>query len=496
MHPRPRPRSSLAPLLLAALGPAAAGCAQQSLALGFGPVPAGATGERVASGGDMDGDGVRDFLVASPWATNGSVHVVSGATGSVRTVANLGAVDVMIGTGDMNLDGRADFVVEVSNLLRAYSGATLAQLWQTPVPYALAAALDDRDGDGRADLAAIAPTNPPELRVLRGLDGNVLAQLPINNVGHTLVTLGDVTGDGVPELAQGWAGGPIEVLRLQAPALLLAIGNGTGGRVLGAANVAGDARNELLAGDSNYVRALNATTGAILRSYAEVDGGRFAVLGDVNGDGFAELAVRRASSVLPSDVCAFVSGATGATLAEWPGTPLLRPNQLASAGDVDGDGFGDIVLGDASANATGPASNPTGGWQVVSGKILATRSSRPTNCYQGVFPPQLGVTRPVLGQLATVAGVDAPANAGGFVAFSLRPAFPTNLGIAGCDAWFDLGAGSLLAITTTATWQATFAVPAAPQLAGVGIALQAFYAPSTTPLGLDLSNGVWATLGY
>ena len=32
--------------------------------------------------------------------------------------------------------------------------------------------------------------------------------------------------------------------------------------------------------------------------------------------------------------------------------------------------------------------------------------------------------------------------------------------------------------------------------AGLEIALQAFYVPTGGPLGFDLSNGIWARLGY
>jgi len=164
---------------------------------------------------------------------------------------------------------------------------------------------------------------------------------------------------------------------------------------------------------------------------------------------------------------------------------------------VNGDGFGDFVNGDTSSNAAGPSLNATGGWRVMSGKILAFRESKAVNCAQGPFQPLIGKTPPVLGSTVLVVGQEAPIGAVGIVAWSLQPSAPMSLGVAGCDAWFDLGGGHLLTTTATApTWQFTFPLPLIPQLAGVHVAMQAFYAPSSTPIGLDLTNGIWSRLGY
>lgn len=58
------------------------------------------------------------------------------------------------------------------------------------------------------------------------------------------------------------------------------------------------------------------------------------------------------------------------------------------------------------------------------------------------------------------------------------------------------GAGLPLFAVTQPQWNATVSVPLAPQFAGLPIALQCFYSPTNGPLGYDLSNGVWARLGY
>jgi hypothetical protein len=103
----------------------------------------------------------------------------------------------------------------------------------------------------------------------------------------------------------------------------------------------------------------------------------------------------------------------------------------------------------------------------------------------------------VLGQSVTVVGRDCPASAAGFVAMSVPPRWPFFLGVAGCEAWFDVGNWVLVHQPAPGpTWTVTLPLPGIPQLAGLWVALQAFYVPTNGPLGYDLSNGVWARLGW
>ena len=469
--------------------------AQQAISTTFGTTPGGLTGDAVAVGTDFDGDSVPDLLIASPGIGQGLVQVVSGATSSIRTIQNPGTSTfpfrVMIGVPDLDLDGRGDIVINANGSLRAYSGATLAVRWATPAAvYDVAAPVGDRNGDGRLDLAAITLGNPGELRLLSGLDGSVFGSFPLQFGGaNALVNIGDQNGDGVPELARLLTAGT-QILRLANPPELLTIQ--FGGNVIAAANLAGNLRNEVLVGEPNsqQVRAYDGSSGALLRTYGPAYDGGFAVIGDLDADGVPELALRTGFTDLR-----FVSGVTGAELARWPASAQFRVERQVGGVDFDGDGYGDLLLGSPLASATG-ASPATGGWQRLSGKVLAFREDKPVNCSQGPWAPQLGATRPVLGGTMTVAGLQAPVGAVGTVVWSLRPPLPVNLGVVGCDAWFDLGGGQLLTTTTTTSWQLSFPVPLVPQLAGLPIALQAFYGPTSTPIGLDLSNGIWARVGW
>jgi hypothetical protein len=224
----------------------------------------------------------------------------------------------------------------------------------------------------------------------------------------------------------------------------------------------------------------------------------FTVLGDLNSDGFDDLAVRdnqsrHGYSADPS--VSFISGATGAYLANWSHTFEFFGRELVGVGDVDGDGFGDLLLGDSFAKPIG--GNADGGWQLVSGRILATTYQIPVQCHGGPFPPDLGMSRPIIGQSAVLVGRDGPANAWGVLALSPRPEFPVSLGFSGCYAWFDTSNWIVAHLAAPAAqWTFSLPLPNVPQLAGVDVALQSFYVPSNSPIGLDLSNAIWARIGF
>ena len=121
----------------------------------------------------------------------------------------------------------------------------------------------------------------------------------------------------------------------------------------------------------------------------------------------------------------------------------------------------------------------------------------PVTCGGGPFLPQLGLTRPVLGQTMTVVGRDCPPAAYGTLLLGRPADRAIFLGAVGCVAWVDRASVSAFHTPPPgATWSLPVALPLIPPLAGFELALQAVYAPTNGPLGFDLSNAVVARLGF
>ena len=320
-------------------------------------------GTGIAGLGDQNGDGVPDFAVGVPGADR--VDVFSGKDRTLirslhdpEGLTGLQFGYAVVGIGDVNGDGVEDIAV----------GA--------PGPFGLVPL--------PCDPTAPACARPEWGRVFvfSGATGALIRKIvPTSEYfafGFSLAVLGDLNGDGVPDLAVGapeflnnrWGevyafsgatGGQLWVFREPPYPVKQAIAS-VGQFIAPVGDLNGDGRHDLLVAAPFHdntgagtllggaVFVLSGASGAIIRSHQAVPpvnngffGGALSALGDQNGDGVEDYLIghRGTGEVL------LMSGATGALLRSIPspadaGSGLIT---FARAGERDGDGKEDFWAG-------------------------------------------------------------------------------------------------------------------------------------------------------
>lgn len=191
----------------------------------FGPDSAQFFGYSASDAGDVDADGISDYIVGGPRAVRAVVY--SGADHSTL-LEWFGEAGSFFGAsvsdaGDVNLDGHADLLVgapsTANGTVYLYSGADGALLWSRngfEAGARLGAGLDlvgDINSDGIPDIVAAAATGGPDgngqAYVYSGADGAVLLTLdPTGVTGGTYGQFfargaGDVNQDGTLDVFIG-----------------------------------------------------------------------------------------------------------------------------------------------------------------------------------------------------------------------------------------------------------------------------------------------------
>ncbi|MEE2887234.1 MAG: Calx-beta domain-containing protein [Planctomycetota bacterium] len=347
--------------------------------------------------GDVDADGVADFLVGDGQAASqaGVVDVRSGKTGK-SLFQFTGAAGERLGSsvcglGDLDGDGVADFAMAASGteffIARVMSGKTGLQLYEfkgiskgvwTNMRVGSAG---DVDKDGTLDVVLGLPQSAPafgEVRIFSGKDGTLVRTLSDGkggaSFGSAIAGGGDINRDGFADLL---VGAPGEAASVGGEGVVYLLSGQTGGelaRLLGASQDAafgtsvalvGDLDNDATpdfmvgapgaqatAGETQVFSGRTITTLFTFRggSLQSGHGASVASAGDVNQDGSPDLLIGEPGDLLTQTGVGAVkiySGADGALLFRYQGlsTDTNFGRVVSSAGDVNGDGADDVLLG-------------------------------------------------------------------------------------------------------------------------------------------------------
>jgi Ca2+-binding RTX toxin-like protein len=368
-----------------------------------GSTPYDRLGAFVSSAGDVNGDGIDDFIMGLGLQGQGGACVVYGQVGGIGSInlsalsptqgfqilgeagANAGPYMVASPAGDVNGDGYGDIILGAEYYAgvatftgRAYivyghatSGTvdlgnmngSQGTILEAPSNFGYGAQFGeavanagDVNGDGYDDVligapqavqnnqyigsayllfgsaSGIADTNFDSMTPAQGIK---FTGTPGSSGGFDVAGLGDINGDGIDDFA------------ITAPQF---VPNGPGGVYVYFGKASGLTSHMLVppaAGEGFVINAVLPSKGA---------GFSIAAAGDVNGDGFQDLIFSQASSPAAYVIFGHAGGFSAVDLSNlspsqgvkitWPDS-AGQSNFVAHAGDVNGDGFDDLIVSDS-----------------------------------------------------------------------------------------------------------------------------------------------------
>ena len=312
------------------------------------------SGRSVSSAGDVNGDGLSDLIIGADRAEPndiygaGESYVVFGASVS-SAFLNLSSLDGNNGfvvNGIAENDNSGDSVSDAGDV----NGDGLADL-------IIGARRADPNGDGSGQSYVVFGTSNPnasiELSSLNGSNGFVVNGIAEGDIsGESVSSAGDFNGDGLSDVIIGAdSADPNGIDRA-----------GESYVVFGTSNPSA----------SIELSSLNGSNGFVLNGSASGDrSGQVSSAGDFNGDGLADVIIG-ADSADPNGISgagesyvvfgtsnpsasielSSLNGSNGFVL-NGSASGDLSGRSVSNAGDVNGDGFTDIIIGVPRADPNG-----------------------------------------------------------------------------------------------------------------------------------------------